>query len=249
MLLATLAGIAIGIVLERYAIPRRACNVLCRQAQDWQPVLGRSIRLRTREFVDSVNEEAEDTELDATYAYHCERLDLARTALVLIDVWQSHPNDGWMKRAQKNISERIIPLVQLARENGLRIIHAPHGRAIADGVGTRTNELHLDKVGIATTESFDTWLQSQGITTLIYAGYASNWCVLHRPVGIIRMKLRGYRVLIVRDCTIAIEMPETLQGEWANRVTINMIENHWGRSTTLADLSEAFREAGLAAGR
>ena len=92
------------------------------------------------------------------------------------------------------------------------------------------------------TAGLDDYLKAHNITTLIYAGYASNWCVLHRPTGIIRMRELGYDIILLRDCTIAFEMPDSLDDEWANRVTINTIEHQWGETTTLDDLQTAFGE-------
>jgi hypothetical protein len=51
-----------------------------------------------------------------------------------------------------------------------------------------------------------------------------------------------YQIILIRDATIAQETAETLDGEWANKVVINMIESEWGRSTTVADLQTAFGE-------
>jgi hypothetical protein len=46
--------------------------------------------------------------------------------------------------------------------------------------------------------------RGRGITTLVYAGVASNMCVLHRAMGMIAMKRHGYEVLFVSDLVEAI---------------------------------------------
>jgi hypothetical protein len=48
------------------------------------------------------------------------------------------------------------------------------------------------------------------------------------------------RIVLIQDVTIAFETPETLDGEWANKSVINMVESEWGRTTTVDDLQTAF---------
>jgi nicotinamidase-related amidase len=199
------------------------------------------ITLKTRAFRTADDPAAYDTELDSRYVFHDSIVDLNQTALLLIDVWENHPNDGWLERARENMTTHLRPLLQLARTNGMTILHAPHLRATAKWVQPMPGEINLDKERLTTSLALHEYLRKRGITTLLYAGYASNWCVLHRPVGIIQMHQLGYRIILVRDCTIAIETPETLDGEWVNKATINTFEHEWGETTTLTDLQQAFR--------
>lgn len=238
-----LLGCFFGVIVQFYHFPGKVLQVLNthveEQVEEQQTSSPRPITLRVRKFVWSENPDIYDTEMDSTYAYQEQSLDMTRTALVLIDVWESHENDGWLERAKMHCASKIVPLVQLAHETGLKIIHAPHRREIAHNVDVWENDLHLDRAGIRGTDAFDRFLKKHNIDTLIYAGYVSNMCVLHRPIGMIRMRLKGYRTMLLRDCTIAFELPETLDSEFANLVTINMVENYWGGSTTLSDLELA----------
>jgi len=204
------------------------------------PINDETIQLNVRTFKAAVDPEAYDTERDSTYRYQRSKVDLRRSALVLIDVWADHPNDEWLERARQHTTEKLLPLLKLARENGMTVFHAPHRQAIAKSMRPLEGEINLDHARLATSESFHRFLQNKGINTLLYAGYASNWCVLNRPVGIIRMSQLGYNIILIRDCTIAFETPETLDGEWANKVTINTIETQWAMTTTLHDLEDAF---------
>jgi hypothetical protein len=56
------------------------------------------------------------------------------------------------------------------------------------------------------------------------------------------MKQLGYNIILIRDSTIAFETPETLDGEWANRVTINTVEHQYGSTTTLQDIEDALND-------
>lgn len=46
--------------------------------------------------------------------------------------------------------------------------------------------------------------QERGIDTLLYAGVASNMCVLNRPFGILNMKRYGLRAVVIGDLVKAI---------------------------------------------
>lgn len=200
------------------------------------------IDINTRKFSPSLKEETYDTERDSTYTYPQHLLDLDKTALIVVDAWAHHPNDGWLKRAQENMKSKLRPLLDLARYHNMIIIHAPNKGEIADIAKPLQGEFVVDSMNqLADTTELDDYLKAHNITTLLYAGYSSNFCLLSRPTGIIKMYQLGYDITLVRDCTIAFEMPETLDTETANLVTINLIENLWGATTTLEDLQAAFK--------
>lgn len=197
----------------------------------------RVITLNVRTFKGAGDPEAYDTEADSTYNYGARKLDLNEVALVLIDVWQDHPNDGWGGREITNIKTKIVPLLELVRKTNIKIVHAPHNRRIHPLAKPLQGEFVVDSHNlIDDTLELDRYLKAHNIKILLYAGYASNMCVLFRPTGIIKMKERGYDIILIRDCTIAFETPESLNGEWANRMAINMVESSLGQTTTLEEL-------------
>jgi hypothetical protein len=104
-----------------------------------------TIQLNTRTFKAATDLEAYDTERDSIYEYRKLEVNLTKAALVLIDVWSKHPNEGWTERARQNTQDSILPLVRLARQNSMIIFHAPHGRSIADSVKPQEDEINLDK--------------------------------------------------------------------------------------------------------
>ena len=244
-------GIAAGIILQRAHIPG---SILQRSlylfqthiTADRNEASGKPwptwINLKTRKFAPSLKEGIYDTEGDSTYIYRGQLLDLDKTALIIVDAWAYHPNDGWLKRARENMKSKLRPLLDLARYHNMTIVYAPNEGEIAEIAKPLQGEFLVDYMNpIDDTTELDDYLKAHNITTLLYAGYASNWCVLNRPTGIIRMRQLGYDIILVRDCTIAFEMPDTLDMETANSVTINLVENLWGETTTLEDLKAAFQ--------
>lgn len=248
VILASMAiGLFVGFLLPYYPGTAK----FLRNIYDSLPVVQdvatgeRLVTLNTRTFRTAGDPDVYDTERDSTYSYETRELDLNRTALILIDVWQEHPNEGWMERAKKNMESKIAPLLQLAREHGMTVIHAPYHHQIAELAKPLPDEFVVDSHNLIDDNvELDRYLRARNIKTLIYAGYASNECILYRPTGIIKMKELGYSIILLRDCTIAIETPESLDGEWANRMAINTVERQFGVTAILEDLKTAVEQVG-----
>jgi len=174
--------------------------------------------------------------LDGEYEYRVRRLKLDQVALVLVDVWENYPNKNWEHRIKEHISSKIVPLIKLARGYKMNIIHASYHREIAKEIGPLPGEAI---VNFDNSLEFDEYLKRHNISTLLYAGYALNRCIINRPVGIIEMSKLGYNVILIRDCTLAINSTESLDGQQIAKVVINIVEALWGETTTLKDLYTA----------
>lgn len=246
IMLSFFVGTALGVLVQKYHLPGiilQKCLYTYTtyfQADDdtGEIITTGDITVRTRAFKPAADPEKFDTERDSVYTYDQRSLDIHRTALIVIDAWAYSANDGYLKRTEENMRLKLSPLLQLARKHNMVVIHAPHGQEIAEIAKPLPGELVVH----SSTAELDAYLKAHHITTLLYAGYASNMCVLLRPTGIIKMRELGYNIILVRDCTIAVEMPESLDGQWANKIAVNMIETQWGETTTLEDLEAAFKE-------
>ncbi len=53
---------------------------------------------------------------------------ISQAALVLVDVWNTHYIDSWLQRAGEVTQNKIVPLLNAARNIGLTIIHGPSPR-------------------------------------------------------------------------------------------------------------------------
>jgi nicotinamidase-related amidase len=238
-------GFVAGVFIQRYSIGR-----ILRQfglaTYEFIPASSEAVVLQTRRFMPALSRDVYDTEKDSVYENKNHPIDLQKTALILIDTWDGHPNDGYLARVKTHMETKLNPLLALARQHGLRVIHSPHELPLVGGreispecvpvVGEKVIPAGLMfNAGI----ELDDYLKAQGVTTLIYAGYAVNWCILIRPTGILRMRDLGYEIILVRDCTLAWETPESLEGEWAKKMGVNLVEMIWGESTTFQDLNVA----------
>ena len=95
---------------------------------------------------------------------------------------------------------------------------------------------------IATTEQFDAWLRGRGITDLLYTGFCTNLCILDSPAAMKAMAAQGYRCVILREATMAVEFPDTLETLLHTRAALQYIEAWVGYSARAADLRRALRE-------
>jgi len=253
------AGGVLGVLAQAYLCPNtfwRAMDVVCERQfyadDDSQQTIAadnkKTITVRTRKYDQATDLENFDPQNDSAYRYYQRPLDLDTTALIVIDAWAYDPNDACSARVAQNMKLKLAPLLQLAREHNMLVIHCPHGREIAPVVEPLPHELVVTSKTFPSynltgyTIKLDLYLRTHNITTLLYAGYALNHCVLFNPTGIMRMRGLAYDIILLRDCTIAVETPETLDGEWAKKATILLIELHYGETTTLEDLRTALEE-------
>ena len=62
---------------------------------------------------------------------------------------------------------------------------------------------------VANGEALHRLLRRRGVLFLFYVGFAANMCVPFRDYGMRAMKDRGYEVVLLEDCTTAIEVEDT----------------------------------------
>jgi len=95
---------------------------------------------------------------------------------------------------------------------------------------------------IATGEQLHGLLLDKKVLHLFYAGFAANMCLQFRDYGMEAMSRRGYNLILLRDCTTAIESSETLRDLLTTKITVQQIEILWGFSTISEDFIKACNE-------
>jgi len=89
-----------------------------------------------------------------------------------------------------------------------------------------------DELIIATGDQLHGLLAERRILHLIYAGFATNWCVIGRDYGIIAMNERGYNIVLVRDATTGVEFHDSVEELTATEIAIREVETKYAWSTT-----------------
>lgn len=88
-------------------------------------------------------------------------------------------------------------------------------------------------------DQWDDWLRERGIDTLVYVGFCTNLCILDAPGGMRRMAPRGYRCILLRDATLGVEFPDTLEDRTHTKVALRYIEAWVGYTASTADFVAA----------
>ena len=234
-------GVSIGVLLQRSRVPgralRRASYALASAKVSMTRPQDGLTKLNVRDFQHADDPKQAGTERDGRHVSYTLDVAPSELALILIDVWSDHPIKGWAERAEKNVATKLLPLVESARKYGIMVVHCPHGESPHPLVRPLTTELVIDDRGEKTR--LVQALQQRGIRRLLYAGYASNMCILTRPVGIIEMSQQGDDIIFVRDASLAIEAPDFLETDLTHQVATYMVETNWGVSTSVDDVLEA----------
>jgi nicotinamidase-related amidase len=95
---------------------------------------------------------------------------------------------------------------------------------------------------VVSTAQWDDWLREQGIDTLLYVGFCTNLCILDAPGGMRQMAPLGYRCVILREATLAVEFPDTLAERHQTQASLRFIEGWVGYTASNRDFLRACGE-------
>lgn len=101
-----------------------------------------------------------------------------------------------------------------------------------------------DDFVIATGEQLHRLCRHEGIVHLFYVGFAANMCVPGRDYGMRAFSRRGYNLILLRDCTSAIEAGSTFDAMALTEAAILEVEMLLGFTLTSEELIGACRDAG-----
>lgn len=173
------------------------------------------------------------TERDGYYQEDVLEFNARDSALVLMDVWESHPTAGFIERAQNCRNHFIANCVLAAHLKGILVIHASHGQKESTALPASADDLFLSP-DLNSADWFKV-LHEKGIRNVFYTGFASNWCLLFRPEGIVETSRQKINTILIRDAAVGYETPETLGAEWAHFTAINIVDAQFGGSITTHD--------------
>jgi hypothetical protein len=165
--------------------------------------------------------------------YHLQRtIDPATAAIVVMDPWIDMASDHLNEYYGRIAESHVVPLVNKGLERGHRIIvltndpavvkyntkiHPKLAALVADGKATLLYHQNYDD------DQFADYLHKAGINTLIYAGFASNMCVIGRRMGMIPMVQQGFKTYFVPEASAAVETEGTWERGSVHRETVNII--------------------------
>jgi hypothetical protein len=117
---------------------------------------------------------------------------------------------------KQNTISRIAPLLRFARQQGIKVIHLPHGRAIDTSCVPVAGE-----PVVASKTSFWEYIQANNISKLIVAGNFNN--DMNSAFPLIDGWGLGFQwpsgvTCFLEDCITAFETPATLEGEQIKKI-------------------------------
>lgn len=89
------------------------------------------------------------------------------------------------------------------------------------------------------TRQFDRVLRMHGIENLIYSGFATDMCILRSGGGVEPMAPYGYRIFLMRDATLGVELPGKMDERIATQWGTAYFETHYGDTVTCDDFIAA----------
>jgi len=159
------------------------------------------------------------------------RIAPAATAVVIVDPWVDMATEH-LRAYYKPVVERCAVLATRAAERGHPVVVLTVDPAIRD-YNTRihprlaalveANRAVLFYHRQHSARTFAAWLRGRGVTSLIYAGIASNGCVIGRELGVLRMKAEGFKAYFVPDASAAEEFGDGWRtGELHRAMTVTI---------------------------
>ena len=130
-----------------------------------------------------------------------------------------------------------MPALTAFRLIGIPIIYAAHNRAMHPAIRPAEGELVVQ--GILAPRDIAHGFRGAGIGHLIYMGYASNYCLMSRSIGLINMWREGFGIIVVRDASIALETSTSFAGEWSHRVMMDFVEGTLGATVSVDEIRQA----------
>ena len=97
---------------------------------------------------------------------------------------------------------------------------------------------------VSTGEELHLWCRGQGVMFLLYAGFNTNACIVHRDYGTIDMNRRGYAVVVVRDGTTGMESADTHAALGQTRGTVLNLEMFGCWSVTCGEIAAGLPDSG-----
>ena len=86
-------------------------------------------------------------------------------------------------------------------------------------------------------------LKNLRVLHLFYIGFATNICLQHRDYGMHTMSDRGYNLILIRDCTTAVETHDTVDELLTTRLSTQETETKYAFSTSSNEFIEACHRA------
>jgi nicotinamidase-related amidase len=186
---------------------------------------------------------------EGEYSFH-RTLRAARTAVIVMDPWEDSGSHFLNSYFEPVIREKLMPLIAKSLELKIPVIVLTNAAA-AEGTGygsgvhreikrlAEAGKLHILYHQDTDSRRFAAWLRQMSIDTLIYAGLASNVCVIGRDLGMINMQMHGFRLFFVPEASAAVEFADSWKTGSMHKATTSLISQWVGELIGMDDYMQA----------
>lgn len=174
----------------------------------------------------------------------------SNTAFFVVDPWTNAPSNFLNQYYGKITQTYILPLIRKAiawdfpvyifTNRCEDIKPAPYSCTIPKEFYAMVKKypkvklIHWQEIKL---DAFVTSLRNDGITNLIYTGFASNMCIIGRPTGMINMLQQGFALYFIPEASAAVETEGTWQAQTIHRATTTMIAQWMAKLIKYQDIS------------
>ena len=160
--------------------------------------------------------------------------------------WQPKPHQTAETATETNQSTQWPPL-DFRRKSGLYADFAKPKEARQNEIDhlTANRQMHPDvrpkgtDVVITDSQELHRFCSQRQILFLFYLGFNTNACILMRDYGTLEMGMRGYGIIVLRDCTTGIESYQTHDQLWQTRGAVLFLEMFSKYSITSPELIDS----------
>jgi nicotinamidase-related amidase len=181
---------------------------------------------------------------EGTYRFS-RSIDIGRTALLVMDPWEDSGSEFLNAHFDPVLKKSLLPLIEKSLSLGMPVVVLTNAPSMGVDYGSSVHpEIEKlaqdDNVAIIYHQNTDRtefvrWLQGMSIDTLIYSGFASNMCVIGRPLGMIPMQGMGFRLFFVPEASAAVEFENTWEFGRIHEATTFLISQWVGELISLND--------------
>jgi hypothetical protein len=164
------------------------------------------------------------------------------TVFFVVDPWDNMPSSFLNEYYGKITTSYILPLIQKAAQSGFKIFiftnkcgeikPIPYSCSIPKQFfNLRERYKSVEIVfwqDIGNAQDFIEHIKSIGVKKIIYTGFASNMCILYRPIGMAKMSNLGFLLYFIPKASAAVETVKTWKNEEIHKITSIIISQGLG---------------------
>lgn len=162
-----------------------------------------------------------------------------QTTLIVMDPWEDNGSEFLNKQYAAVYYQKVLPLVNKAVSLKILVIiltndpkknYADYGSIVYPELQILANNgkaqilFHQD----FNNDSFAKYLKKKSIDNVIYSGFASNMCVIGRPLGMIPMQTHGFKLYFVPEASAAVEFKDSWKTGAVHNATTEIISQWVG---------------------